>query len=157
MLTEYIRSAMRVAKYEILSDGTFYGEIPGFQGVYANEETLDACREQLQEVLEGWIILGLRLGHTLPIINGIELAIHQAVIESNQAPKAQHPGEMEFHESGANFLAITPKSEAMPAAKEKGGVIRHSSLSQNQCLNTRLSRTKRSPNHARQSINLQSL
>jgi predicted RNase H-like HicB family nuclease len=77
MLTEYIRSAMRLAKYEILSDGTFYGEIPGFQGVYANEETLDTCREQLQEVLEGWIILGLRLGHTLPVVNGIELAIHQ--------------------------------------------------------------------------------
>jgi hypothetical protein len=46
MLTEYIRSAIRLAKYEILSDGTFYGEIPGFQGVYVNEETLDACREQ---------------------------------------------------------------------------------------------------------------
>lgn len=80
MLTEYIRSAMRLAKYEILSDGTFYGEIPGFQGVYANEETLEACREQLQEVLEGWIILGLRLGHALPIINGIELAIQQEVV-----------------------------------------------------------------------------
>jgi len=77
MLTEYIRSAMRLAKYEILSDGTFYGEIPGFQGVYANEETLEACREQLQEVLEGWIILGLRMGHTLPTINGIELAIQR--------------------------------------------------------------------------------
>lgn len=77
MLTEYIRAAMRLAKYEILSDGTFYGEIPGFQGVYANEETLEACREQLQEVLEGWIILGLRPGHTLPTVNGIELAIQQ--------------------------------------------------------------------------------
>jgi len=77
MLTEYIRSAMRLAKYEILSDGTFYGEIPGFQGVYANEETLEACREQLQEVLEGRIILGLRMGHTLPTINGIELAIQR--------------------------------------------------------------------------------
>ena len=53
MLTEYIRAAMRRATYGILSDGTFYGEIPGFQGVYANTETLEACCEQLQEVLEG--------------------------------------------------------------------------------------------------------
>ena len=53
MLTKHIRSAMALAKYEILSDGTFYGEIPGFQGVYATEETLEACREQLQEILEG--------------------------------------------------------------------------------------------------------
>lgn len=36
MLTEYIHAAMRRATYEILSDGTFYGEIPGLQGVYAN-------------------------------------------------------------------------------------------------------------------------
>ena len=79
MLTQYIHAAMRRAVYEILSDGTFYGEIPGFQGVYANAETLEVCREQLQEVLEGWIVLGLRLGHTLPIVDGIELVVMQEV------------------------------------------------------------------------------
>lgn len=73
MLTEYIAAAMRRATYEILSDGTFYGEIPGLQGVYANAQTLEACREELREVLEGWIVLGLRLGHTLPVVEGIEL------------------------------------------------------------------------------------
>jgi predicted RNase H-like HicB family nuclease len=67
VLALYIQAVMRRAVYEILSDGTFYGEIPGFQGVYANAGTLEICREQLQEVLEGWIVLGLRLGHTLPI------------------------------------------------------------------------------------------
>jgi len=78
MLTEYIRAAMRQAKYEILpDDGTFYGEIPGFQGVYANADSLEACREQLQEVLEGWIVLGLRLGHTLPVVDGFELIVAQ--------------------------------------------------------------------------------
>ena len=71
MLTEYIRAAMHRATYEILSDGTFYVEIPGFQGVYANAETLEACREQLQEVLEGWIVLGLRMGHSLPVVESI--------------------------------------------------------------------------------------
>lgn len=77
MLLEYIRSAMRRATYEILSEGTFYGEIPGFQGVYANAETLEACREQLQEVLEGWVMLGLRLGHSLPVIDGIDLIVEK--------------------------------------------------------------------------------
>ena len=71
MVTEYIRAAMRRATYEILSDGTFYGEISGFQGVYANAAALETCREQLQEVLEGWIVLGLRLGHSLPVVDGI--------------------------------------------------------------------------------------
>ena len=51
---------MRRAHYEILSDdGSYYGEIPGFDGVFANAETLEACREQLEEVLEDWILLGI--------------------------------------------------------------------------------------------------
>lgn len=77
MLTDYIRAAMRRATYEILSDGTFYGEIPGFQGVYANAKSLEACREELQEVLEGWIVLGLRLGHALPVVDNIKLAVER--------------------------------------------------------------------------------
>ena len=80
MLSEYIRGAMKRAIYEILEDGSFYGEIPGFQGVYANANTLEACRTELQEVLEGWIVLGLRLGHTLPIVDGIELAVERAAV-----------------------------------------------------------------------------
>ena len=78
MLTEYVHAAMRQATYEILPDGTFYGEIPGFQGVYANETNLETCREQLQEVLEGWIILGLQMGHSLPMVEGIDLTVSEA-------------------------------------------------------------------------------
>ncbi len=80
MLTEYIQKAMRRAHYEVLEDGTYYGEIPGFQGVFANAESLEACREQLQEVLEGWILLGLRLGHRLPTVEGIDLEMHKEVV-----------------------------------------------------------------------------
>lgn len=65
MLTSYIGAAMHRATYEILDDGTYYGEIPGFQGVYANANALEACREELQEVLEGWMVLGQRLEFTI--------------------------------------------------------------------------------------------
>ncbi len=77
MLTKYIQAAMRQAAYEILPDGAFYGEIPGLPGVYANAATLEACREELQEVLEGWIIVGLRLGHSLPVVDGLELTVKE--------------------------------------------------------------------------------
>ena len=73
MLTKYIQTAMHRATYELLEDGTFYGEITEFSGVYANAETLEACRDLLQEVLEGWIILGLRLQHQLPVMDNIDL------------------------------------------------------------------------------------
>jgi predicted RNase H-like HicB family nuclease len=73
MLTNYIQAAMHHAHYELLDDATFYGEIPGFQGIFANADTLEICREQLQDVLEGWIVLGLRLGHSLPVVDGYQL------------------------------------------------------------------------------------
>jgi predicted RNase H-like HicB family nuclease len=73
MLIAYIQNAMRMAKYEILEDGQFYGEIPGFNGVWAQAGTLEECREELQSALEDWIILGLRMGHKLPAVGGLEL------------------------------------------------------------------------------------
>lgn len=75
MLTTYIHAAMRQATYELLEDGSFYGEISGFQGVYANADNLEDCRMELQEVLEGWIVLGLKLGHPLPVVNDTHLNI----------------------------------------------------------------------------------
>ncbi|MCC6446471.1 MAG: type II toxin-antitoxin system HicB family antitoxin [Armatimonadetes bacterium] len=76
MLTRYIRSAMRRARYEILPDDrSFYGEIPGFDGVYGNADTLESCRDELEEVLEEWILLHVSQHLSLPVIDGIELKI----------------------------------------------------------------------------------
>lgn len=76
MLKDYIRAAMGKARYEILpDDGTFYGEIPGFDGVYANADTLEDCRDELEEVLEGWILLRVSLHMPLPSVDSIKLKI----------------------------------------------------------------------------------
>ena len=78
MLTSYIKAAMRQASYEILpEDKTYYGEIPGFAGVYANSDTLEACRDELEEVLEEWILLRVSRNLPLPVIEGIELTIKE--------------------------------------------------------------------------------
>lgn len=68
-LTSCIQVGMHKATYELLGDGTFYAEIPGLQGVWGNAPTLEACREDLQDALEEWILLGLQLGHTLPMVD----------------------------------------------------------------------------------------
>ena len=57
MLTAYIRAAMQRAQYKIFDDGMYFGEIPGFQGVWASEASLEGCRRVLQEVLEEWLLL----------------------------------------------------------------------------------------------------
>ena len=76
MLTAYIRAAMGKAKYEILpDDGAFYGEIPGFQGVYATAATLEACREELESTLEDWVLFRVSRNLPLPEAGGVKLEI----------------------------------------------------------------------------------
>ncbi|MBI4248006.1 MAG: type II toxin-antitoxin system HicB family antitoxin [Elusimicrobia bacterium] len=65
-LSSYIHAAMSSAQYKILEDRTYFGEIHGFQGVWASEKNLEKCRHVLQEVLEEWIVLKLRDREPLP-------------------------------------------------------------------------------------------
>ena len=74
MLTKYIEAAMRHAEYEIIEDdNSFYGHVPGFSGLWANAPTLEGCREELQSVLEDWILIGMRWKSTIPIVDGITM------------------------------------------------------------------------------------
>ena len=70
MLLDYFKAAMRHARYEILSDdGTFYGEIPECNGVYANAKTLESCRDELEEVLEEWVLFRVYKNLFIPVID----------------------------------------------------------------------------------------
>ena len=81
MLSKYILSAMKKARYEILDDNnTYYGDIPGFKGVYANADTLEGCREELEEVLEEWLFLKISRNLPIPEINGIKLKIKKIAV-----------------------------------------------------------------------------
>ena len=63
---DYIAAAMQRAIYEKPpSDGTVFGEIPGFAGVWANAATQSDCERELESVLRGW--LTLRVSRDLPI------------------------------------------------------------------------------------------
>jgi predicted RNase H-like HicB family nuclease len=75
MLFEYIQRAIGKAEYKKLEDGSWFAEIPGFQGVWANGKTVEDCRKELLEVLEEWLILKLRDSEPVPEIKGVELKI----------------------------------------------------------------------------------
>lgn len=78
MLTAYIDAAMGRAHYEILPEGEgYFGSIEGLQGVWANAASLEDCRRELQEVLEEWIIVGLKMGHPIPPIGEVELNVRE--------------------------------------------------------------------------------
>jgi len=74
MLASYIDAAMERAVYEIIEDdGTYWGEIPGLQGVWARHKTLEGCRRELREALSDWLALRLRLGLPIPVLDNIDL------------------------------------------------------------------------------------
>jgi predicted RNase H-like HicB family nuclease len=74
MLATYIDRAMEKAVYDIIEDErSFWGEIPGLQGVWARHTTLEGCRRELREGLSDWLALRLRLGLSIPILDGIDL------------------------------------------------------------------------------------
>ncbi len=72
-LTAYIEAALELAHYDKLEDGSFAGEIPKLKGVAAFGNTLRECEGELRSTLEDWLLVGLRLGHKLPVLGGIDL------------------------------------------------------------------------------------
>jgi predicted RNase H-like HicB family nuclease len=76
VLSKYLDAAMKRAHYEILNDdGTYYGDIPECQGVYANARTLEECREALAEVLEDWLLFRIHKNLAIPRIDDLELTV----------------------------------------------------------------------------------
>jgi predicted RNase H-like HicB family nuclease len=73
MLIEYINKTMSKAVYDKLEDGSFSGKIPQCPGVVAFGETLYQCRKELISSLEGWLIVKIRHGDTLPVVGRINL------------------------------------------------------------------------------------
>jgi len=85
ILTGYVDQLMCQAIYDKLADGTFAGRIPKCKGVIAFGNTLRECEDELHSTLEDWVLLGLQLGHHLPVIKGINL---------NKRPSHEQMGAM---------------------------------------------------------------
>ncbi len=83
MLTEYIRAAMRAARYELMEDGRFFAVIPACEGLWADGDTLESARERLQEVLEDWILIKARHGDHFPALAGVDINPQPAYAEAD--------------------------------------------------------------------------
>jgi len=73
MLIDYINKALSKAEYDKLDDGSFSGRIPECPGVIAFGKTLFECQKELESVLEGWLIVKIRHGDTLPVIDNLDI------------------------------------------------------------------------------------
>jgi len=66
MMSEFILKKLKEAKYKVLKDGVYFGEIPSVKGVWASAKNLEDCRDELREVLEDWILLSVRDQKSIP-------------------------------------------------------------------------------------------
>ena len=82
MLAHYLDVAMEMAQYDIIEeDGTYWGEIPGLQGVWARHQTLAGCQRELREALSDWVALRLRLGLSIPEL--VQMNLNQIGVVSH--------------------------------------------------------------------------
>ena len=73
ILSDYLDKALSEAEYDKLEDGTFSGRIPSSKGVIAFAASLRECEQELRSVLEDWVLVGLKLGHSLPVLDALDL------------------------------------------------------------------------------------
>ncbi len=66
--------ALQKAHYELIEDEEpYYGEVADLQGVWATGRTLEECRKNLAEVLDGWVLIRLSRGLPIPEIGGARI------------------------------------------------------------------------------------
>ena len=85
MLTDYIQRAMRHAHYEVMENGRYFGSIPECRGAWGEGGTLEECREELEAAFEAWMIVALRHGDPLPVMDGIDLNVKEYALADQMA------------------------------------------------------------------------
>ena len=80
MISEYIETALQHAKYELINDEEpYYGEVPELSGVWATGRSLEECRQNLAEVIDGWILVRLVRGLPIPVIGGVQIHLPEEI------------------------------------------------------------------------------
>lgn len=94
MINEYLDVALKTAKYEILGDGSHYAEIPEMPGVWAAAESQEACRFQLREVAEEWMLLGYWFHKPLPVFGDIDPNLKMGLDTDDETPRPHLQAEI---------------------------------------------------------------
>ena len=77
MLVEYVNEALHRARYIVDGRG-FCATVPGLPGVIAAAESLEACGDQLAEVVEDWVLVRVWRGLRVPRLGGASVRARRA-------------------------------------------------------------------------------
>ncbi len=75
MLRRYIASALARARYSNLDGGQVYAEVPVLRGVWASASSVEDCRRELEEVIEGWVLVRVARGLSIPPIGRAKIQV----------------------------------------------------------------------------------
>ena len=78
MITRYLDRALRRAQYREVDAGTFCATVRGLRGVIATGTSLEACRDQLSEVVEAWVLVRIARGLRIPPLDGVTVEVKKA-------------------------------------------------------------------------------
>ncbi len=81
MLSDFLNKKLKKAHYKLLKDGSYFGQILGIKGVWANADNLEDCRKELKEVLEDWLLLKVRSRENIP---GFKIEADQRALAPNR-------------------------------------------------------------------------
>jgi predicted RNase H-like HicB family nuclease len=77
MITKYIRKALERARYAQLEDGGFCATVRGLRGVIAIGRDVEACRNELAEVVEEWILVRVARQLDVPKLGGATITVRR--------------------------------------------------------------------------------
>jgi predicted RNase H-like HicB family nuclease len=76
LIDRYVKRAVRRAEVKQYPDGSWFAEIEGFPGVWANDPSRDEALVELEETLREWVLLKIRDGdRDLRVVDSIDLNV----------------------------------------------------------------------------------
>jgi predicted RNase H-like HicB family nuclease len=78
MIRSYLDAALSRALYTKFEDGSYGAEVRGLRGVIATGSTLEACRKELEEVIEEWVLVRVARGLRIPALGTARIRVRKA-------------------------------------------------------------------------------
>ncbi len=78
VITNYISEALHRARYSVVDGGVFCATVPGLPGVIATAASLEACRDELAQVVEEWVLVRVSRGLAIPRLGAARVQVRRA-------------------------------------------------------------------------------
>lgn len=112
MFSEYIEAALERAVYKTIEDEEpIFVSVPELPGAWATGRTVEEARKELISVIEGWIALRLRMGRSIPHIDGHTITASIEPVSIVEQTRAGFTGRIDQAVEEEGFEGPYPESD----------------------------------------------